>query len=107
MRREKRKEKNYARNLFVNNLYRFPNTCSHFSLTLPSQNGIIFVIVLEAKEQKVKPFNLDSASVYNAENLATAVFWVLIVDGTKMLTETGTATAFFLHIIFLYPRMFL
>lgn len=53
-----------------------------------------FVIVLEAKQQKIKPFNLDSASVYNAGNLAMAVLWVLIVDGTKMSTEIGTATAF-------------
>lgn len=51
-------------------------------------------MVLEANQQKVKPFNLDSASVYNAGNLGTAVLWVLIVDGTKMSTEIGTATTF-------------
>lgn len=39
----------------------------------------LFVIVLEANQQKVKAFNLDSASVYNAGNLATALLWVLRV----------------------------
>lgn len=67
----------------------FLNICSHISLTLPSQNGKL----LKAKQQTVKPFNLDSASFYNARNLAMVVLWVLIVDGTKMSTEIGTATA--------------
>lgn len=40
-----------------------------------------------------KPFDLYSASIYNAGYLTTAVLWVLIVDDTKMSTKTGSATA--------------
>lgn len=40
-----------------------------------------------------KPFNICSASVYNAGYLTTTVLWVLIVDNTEKSMETGTATA--------------
>lgn len=52
----------------------------------------LFVIIFEAEQQKAKPFNLDSAMIFSAGNLAMAILWVLTVDGTKMSTEIGTPT---------------
>lgn len=52
----------------------------------------LFVIILEAEQQKAKPFNFDSAIVFNTGNLAMVILWVLRVDGTRMSTEIGTPT---------------
>lgn len=89
--KEKRKKKRIMqKNVFTKYLCVFLNTCSHFSLPLPSQNRMTVCSRFGNKMEKgKKPFNLYSASVYNAGYLTTAALWALVVDDTKQWTETG------------------
>lgn len=87
----------------------FLNVCSHFSLPLPSQNGMTVYNCFGNKMAKgKKPFNIYSTSVYSARYLPTTVLWVLTVDDTKKIDRNWYCyCSSVLQIISLYPSLFL